>query len=150
MQKTCLCFQNLSMRMHASIYVRMIEACACRSAACMCICVYVYACPRVSLAFLFQKQVIQFIKKLYFFETPLASQFQSDKVLNQYQALEFQHHQGTGSQVVRGTKCGVYNWCSLQVLHSFCSLGTSIAAFVDNQLIGDFMHHQLMPLMRIE
>ena len=97
-------FQNPSMHTHASIYVCMHKACGRRSVACMCIRVYAYACPRVFVAFLFQKQLIQFIKKLYFFEIPSSSQFQYDRALNQSQALEFQHHQGNGGSSRKGYK----------------------------------------------
>ena len=36
-------------------------------------------------------------------------QIKSDRALNQPWALEFYHHWGTGAQVIRGIKCGVYN-----------------------------------------
>ena len=74
---------------------------------------YTYAHIRVhtlgfSMVFIFK--IIHFnSKKSYIFPKTLSSsQFESNQILNQPWALEFQHHWGTRVRIVRGTECGVY------------------------------------------
>ena len=53
-----------------------------------------------------------FAQKLHFSFNISQVNLTSDWALNQPWPLEFQHHWGTGGQVVRGTECGVYKCLS--------------------------------------
>ena len=72
----------------------------------MCVCVRRL---RVSLAFIFQKQIYLLIKNNIFHFNISQVNLEFDWALNQPWALEFQHHWGMGAWVVKGTKCNVYS-----------------------------------------
>ena len=57
--------------------------------------------------FLLIKKVFYIYIYIFYFNTPQVN-LKSNWALNWPWALEFEHHWGTGVQVVRGTKCGVY------------------------------------------
>ena len=71
----------------------------------MCVCVRK---SRVSLAFIFQKQIYLLIKSYIFHFKISQVNLEFDWALNKPWALEFQHHWRTGARVVRGIKCDVY------------------------------------------
>ena len=77
--------------------------------------------PRVSLDLLFQKQIYQLIKSDIFHFNISQVNLTSNWTLNQHCALEFLHHQGIGTGVVRGIKCDVYKrWQCLVYFPTLC------------------------------
>ena len=77
--------------------------------------------PRVSLALFFQRQIYLLIKSYIFHFSISQVNLTSNWTLNQPCALEFQHHQGTGARVIRGTKCNVYKrWQCLVYFPTLC------------------------------
>ena len=59
-------------------------------------------------SFYFQKQIFAHLKGYIFHFSTSQVNLISYQALSWCWALQFEHHQGTGALVIRGTKCGVY------------------------------------------
>ena len=103
MQKTCLSQLSRTLAADTGLCLHT-HASEQRMHTCVCV-----RRPRVSLAFICQKQIYLLIKNCIFHFNISQVNLESDWALNQPQVLEFQQHQGMGAQVVRSTKCNVYS-----------------------------------------
>ena len=111
-----MCTHGLSVRTHTQV----------------CVCTL-----RVSCGLSFQKISYSSKNKLYFPRTLSSSQFSSDLALNQLWALEYYHHWGTGAQVIKDTKCGVYKMLPPKAIKDVQKLTRRVVAL--NKFVSEAM-----------